>query len=396
MSLAQISELVDELEISVDGAEIGRAIAIRDRFDARIAVSVGEFDAADLFDLDGDLTMQTWLRHHTRQAPVTAARETVRGRKLRRLPVLRDAVLAGRMSGGQLDVIVTQLPMRHVDLFADHERGMLRAWEALSIEDTAKAMTAWLARADALDPGQAPVEHDNEVRLVDTIDQRGDLRGSLDADLNALVKTAFEVADCGDFELTVAQRQAQSLGDICAHYLDNHTSNRARRHRPHVNVVMTYEQFVGGRLGGAYLHTGGPVSPHEAAALACDAAVRRIVVEGRSTILDYGRMVRTAPAELYNVLLARDRGCRWPGCDRPGSHCDAHHVVWFEHGGRTGVDNLVLLCRRHHRKLHRHSDWRAKLLPDGTLEITDPRGRVETSVPPGPIPQQFWRTPDGG
>jgi hypothetical protein len=288
------------------------------------------------------------------------------------------------------------LPTRHVDLFAEHEPEMLPAWEALSIEDTAKAMTAWLAMADALDPGKAPVEHDNEVRLVDTIDRRGDLRGSLDADLNALVKTAFEVADCRDFELTVAQRQAQSLGDICAHYLNTHTQPEGRRHRPHVNVVMTYEQFAGGGLGGTYLHAAAPLSGHEAAALVCDAAVRRIVVDGRSTVLDYGQAVRTAPAELYNVLLARDQGCRWPGCDRPGSHCDAHHVVWFEDGGRTGVDNLVLLCRRHHRKLHRHHDWRAKLLPDGTLEITDPQGRVETSDPPGPIPQQFWRTPDGG
>jgi len=395
MSLAQIGELVDTLEIGPDGNEIRAAISVRDRLDARIAVGVGEFDAARLYDLDGDLTTQTWLRHHTRLAPVTAGRETVRGRKLRRLPVLRDAVLDGRMSGGQLDVIATQLPMRHVDLFAEHEPDMLAAWEALSIEETAVAMRAWLAMADALDPGKPPVEHDNQLRFSDTIDGRSELRGSFDPDLTALIKAAFAEADSGDLDQTAAQRHAESMATICGHYLNHHTAPQGRRHRPHVNVVMTLEQYLAG-LGGTYLNTGGTVAPHEAAALACDAAVRCIVVDGRTTVLDDGQKTRTAPAPLYNVLLARDQGCRWPGCDRPGSHCDAHHVIWFEHGGSTSVDNLVLLCRRHHRKLHRCRDWRAKLLPDGTLKITDPHGRVETTVPPGPIAQQFWRTPDGG
>jgi hypothetical protein len=158
---------------------------------------------------------------------------------------------------------------------------------------------------------------------------------------------------------------------------------------------MTYEQFVSG-IGGTYTDTGGQLSPVEAAALRCDAAVHRLVVSGRSSILDYGHSLRTAPAHLYNAVLARDQHCRWPGCDRPGSWCDAHHVVWFENDGATAVDNLVLLCRRHHRKLHRGCGWQAKLLADGTLEITDPVGRVETTTPPGPIPQQFWRTAGGG
>ena len=105
---------------------------------------------------------------------------------------------------------------------------------------------------------------------------------------------------------------------------------------------------------------------------------------------------RTAPCNLYNALVARDLHCRWPGCDRPASWCDAHHIHWYEHGGPTAIDNLVLLCRRHHRKLHQHPDWRAKLLPDGTLEITHPNGYVETSVPWGPIAPPLFRTFDGG
>ena len=395
MSLSGIAALVEELEIAPLGAEIRAAVGVRDRLDARIARAVGDFDAAGLYDLDGDLTTQTWLAHHTGTTPAAANRMTKRGRTLRALPVLSAAFLDGRVSGGQVDVILDALPKRHVTRFAEHEAEVVPAWEQLTVRETAVAMRTWLAYADAIDPGPDPAERDNEVHHSTTIGGRGELRGSFDADLNALVEAAFRVADPKDFDLTPAQRKAAALGTVCAFYLDHQHDRLGGRHRPHINVGMTLEQFVAG-LGGTYLDTGGAVSPTEAAALRCDAAIHRLVVDGRSSILDYGRSVRTAPVDLFNALLARDQGCRWPGCDRPASHCDAHHIQWFEHDGSTAVDNLVLLCRRHHRKLHKGSGWAAKLLPDGTLEITDPQGEVETTTPPGPIPQQFWRTRDGG
>ena len=48
---------------------------------------------------------------------------------------------------------------------------------------------------------------------------------------------------------------------------------------------------------------------------------------------------------------ARDDGCRFPGCS---SHrfCDGHHIVHWQNGGETSLDNLVLLCRHHHRLVH--------------------------------------------
>ena len=72
--------------------------------------------------------------------------------------------------------------------------------------------------------------------------------------------------------------------------------------------------------------------------------------------------------------LVRDRGCRFPGCDRPHTWCDAHHVVHWADGGSTAVANLTLLCRRHHRMIHRgrfrleRSDGRAVFRrPDGSI-----------------------------
>ncbi len=61
--------------------------------------------------------------------------------------------------------------------------------------------------------------------------------------------------------------------------------------------------------------------------------------------------------------------------------CEAHHIWAWEDGGPTDQDNTVLLCTRHHHLLH-SSGWSIKLLPDATVEVTDPRGTVRTSDPP--------------
>ncbi len=121
-------------------------------------------------------------------------------------------------------------------------------------------------------------------------------------------------------------------------------------------------------------------------ALLCDCALHRVVMKGRSAILDYGTSTRTIPATLWNALVVRDEACRFPGCDRPSSWCQGHHVVWVDKDGPTCIENLVLVCARHHKRLHQPG-WHAELRPDATLVVTDPYGRIRTTAPPraGPL-----------
>jgi hypothetical protein len=114
--------------------------------------------------------------------------------------------------------------------------------------------------------------------------------------------------------------------------------------------------------------------------------VHRVVTDGASTILDYGRATRTTPPALFTALVLRDGHCRLvEGCDRGPAWCDAHHVTAWEDGGTTSLDNLVLGCSRHHHTLHRQH-WRQHLAPDGTYTITTPDGRTWTTHPRGTIP----------
>ena len=105
-------------------------------------------------------------------------------------------------------------------------------------------------------------------------------------------------------------------------------------------------------------------------------------MQGRSHILDYGIETRVIPAPLFRALVRRDRHCRWPGCDRTADWCEGHHVRHWTKNGPTHIDNLVLLCSRHHHRLH-DPGWTVTLDPaDATLTIITANGRVLTSRPP--------------
>ncbi|MCU1373191.1 MAG: hypothetical protein JWO68_477 [Actinomycetia bacterium] len=127
---------------------------------------------------------------------------------------------------------------------------------------------------------------------------------------------------------------------------------------------------------------------HAVGAYLCEGALHRVLRESRSVILDMGVTTKVITAALFTALAVRDEHCRFPECDRKASWCEAHHVVWFSRGGPTRLDNLVLLCSRHHHLLHKPG-WPAKLLPDATFEVTLPDGRVRTSHPPGHA-EAFW------
>lgn len=107
----------------------------------------------------------------------------------------------------------------------------------------------------------------------------------------------------------------------------------------------------------------------------CDSGFVPVTVDSSGNSLDVGREHRLFTPKQRVGLAVRDGGCRWPGCDRPASYCEAHHCDhWTEHEGRTDIDRGILLCRFHHMNLHHHG-WR--LTRDGKEDFVlhPPPGR---------------------
>ena len=140
--------------------------------------------------------------------------------------------------------------------------------------------------------------------------------------------------------------------------------------RPVISVLVTLDDLQR-RARAAVLDFGGTLSPESLRMLACDAGVVPIVMNGAGQPLDVGRIKRTIPDGLRRAVTARDRGCAHPGCNRPPSWCEVHHIIPWETDGETSLDNCVMLCKVHHRLLH-HSEWLVRIR-DGLPEFIPPR-----------------------
>ncbi|MBM3675197.1 MAG: DUF222 domain-containing protein [Actinobacteria bacterium] len=157
--------------------------------------------------------------------------------------------------------------------------------------------------------------------------------------------------------------------------VDHPESGTGRRHRaiPNVSVVLDWQTLTNNTLGAMDGAHTGPIHRHDIERLLCDCTVSRVVTGPDGLPLDVGRHRRTVPPALRRALVARDAGCRYPGCDRPPGWTDAHHVVPWHAGGPTSLDNTLLLCDHHHTIAHQPG-WLVKLdghelrvlRPDGT------------------------------
>ena len=113
-----------------------------------------------------------------------------------------------------------------------------------------------------------------------------------------------------------------------------------------------------------------PVSANTVQRLACDCSLTRVLLDADSMVIDVGRATRKIPVALRKALNLRDRHCRWPGCERTPSYCDGHHLTHWIFDGPTDLDNVVLLCKRHHRMVH-----------EGGWQLVKSEGELVTVAP---------------
>jgi hypothetical protein len=210
------------------------------------------------------------------------------------------------------------------------------------------------------------------------------ITGTLDPESGHVVATALR-ARAGSTNLdpddrrTPVQRAADALVDVCRFSLDHDDSiETSGGTKPHITATIDVRTLaaepgdakeVDDKASEASDHhdqraappherpplpdlDGLPISPEDARRLACDAGITRIITDGPSQVLDVGRTTRTIPAATRRAVEHRDGGCAWPGCDAHISWCDVHHLAHWADGGRTDLDNLLLLCRRHHTAVH--------------------------------------------
>ena len=195
-------------------------------------------------------------------------------------------------------------------------------------------------------------------------------------------------------------RRATALVHIAEHYLATRgggssatpmRSSDAYQIFVHVNANDAHPD---NRINGAhttYVDDRRCLAPHVARQLACDASRRTVLENERGEVLNIGRRSRIVPWHIAHALRIRDGGCRFPGCNQH-RWTDAHHIHHWADGGETSLENLVTLCRYHHRALHR-DEFRIEHGADGELIFIDAQHQP---IPPAIHPQfGGWRGSDG-
>lgn len=123
-----------------------------------------------------------------------------------------------------------------------------------------------------------------------------------------------------------------------------------------------------------------PITSRTVERWACDCSISRVLLKD-SVVIDVGRAERTISGPRRRALISRDQHCQWPGCERPGSWCDGHHLVHWIRGGGSEIENQVLLCVRHHHRVH-EGNWQLVRTDDGRLLPVAPTLRFGMDVVP--------------
>ncbi len=180
----------------------------------------------------------------------------------------------------------------------------------------------------------------------------------------------------------IASRRADALERVVESYLAGRKVGHSGGDRYLVNIHTDAETLTANGQGAeSECEDCGHVSAETSRRMACDASVVQWDEARSGEALNIGRKSRTIPPSLRRALKRRDGGCRFPGCTC-SKFVDAHHIQHWADGGETSMDNLVLLCRRHHRLVH-EGGFAVQTRADGEIGFIYPDSRTLPAAPDG-------------
>ena len=319
---------------------------------------------------------------------------------LESLPLISEAMARGELSFSKVRALTrVAAPENEAELLefaragstANLER-LVRGWKTLSREgELGRERALHLTRSFSVFP-------DEQGMYV--------VRGRLDPEVGAVLMRAIEAAGDALFaeewrargetnpdedQTDPAQRRADAVGLLAERALaagfgiahdesENKapiSGSRAERYQ----VVLHVEESTlseAAEPGMSELEDGTRVSAETARRLSCDATRVAVTRDEAGSVPRVGRRTRTVPPATRRALEARDRGCRFPGCGL--RFTDAHHVEHWADGGETAIQNLVLLCPRHHRRVH-EDGWTVCVDKIGQVVFFTPSGKALGQVP---------------
>ncbi len=399
--------------------EILALVDLADRVEAALVEWVGVFDAAEGWKADGAYSFACWLRARADLTRTDGSRLSRLARLLRTMPITERALDGGKLSVAKARLLAGVINERTRAKFDEHEGFLVDQVQGLDVDNAKIALAHWkrLADPDGPDPGD-PTR--NRASLTTGIDGRWHLDADFDPVSGAVLQSVLQATtdrmhqdgrfnDLGT-DNGPGRRQADAIIEMAVRS-SGRNPDQPTVHPDLVIVIphgWLHDQEPDPQAERPELLGLGPVSWDDVirlaplgtvSALSLDEAGRPVKLgrkeRFRSSLLDtmraaaaadgddagrplnMGRDERLATSDQWIVLRHRDRGCVVPGCHRPASWCQAHHLQLWSNGGPTDLDNLCLVCSHHHHLIH-DQGWTIHQDPDRTWHLTRPDG---TPVP---------------
>jgi hypothetical protein len=340
-------------------------LTLSTQVDLAVVLLTERVDRSGQFASDGSSSAGSWLRNEAHTSHGWASARVNTGRVLAdSLPATRAAWERGELGLEHVDVIRRAVAGLDETQTEKLDRALAAAAPHASPKDLRDI--ANLLLEEIVPAGQAAKRDQRTMSMKCHLSDVGDggrLDADLDAESTAIIRAALEkytgkptptVNDDGTEgpPLKASHRRALALVELCRQALDFGTDHPGSSNKPHLVVTVSEQQLRSG-IGAVRLPGGGIIPVTDLRRMACDAKIIPLVLGSDSMPLDVGRESRTVSPYQRAALNVRDGGCKTPGCDRPPSWTDAHHVWFWIDGGPTDLDWLVLLCRHHHTQVHK-------------------------------------------
>jgi hypothetical protein len=349
------------------------------------------FAETEEYDDQGFVSPIHWLRMNCHMTGGAAADRIAVGQQLENIPESHQSLLEGEIGFAHLAHTARTAA-------AIEETGTNQPFDEMPLLEKARELTVGRFidfchhMRHAADPQGYVAQEVQGVEARSLTMKTGEggmvwLRGVFEPEGGAVLRTAFEAGarrnGKGD-DRKHGRRLADAAVELARRSLDNSLVPQRGSVRPHLQVTTTLEtllQHCGAPA--ADLERSLPISAKAVERLACDCNVTRILLGADSAVIDVGRSKRVITPAQSKGLKARDKGCRFPGCDRPATYTSGHHLVHWIKGGPTDLPNLVLLCYRHHWMVH-EGQWQLIKTDDEKILAVPPQLNLYEQLARGP------------
>ncbi len=380
-------EDLEAVPASAMGPDMEELRRLGNMLDAELSRRLHRFDSGGGYGATQTLTAKSWLRWKCNFSPAAAAGRVAVARELADLPQTTQAFADGDISYAHAAMIASTSEKLGDKMESNAETILVTAAKEL---DLARLRMVTIKLQHLMDPDSVREEanESHELRFLhfsQTLDGVFYMNGRFDSEAGAIIQTALNALSgppTPDDKRTPKQRRADSLVELARQKLDSGTLPQVGGQKPHVAVTVSMATLAN-QPGSpaADLEWAQPIPAETARRLACDAAVTPIFLGSESAQPRAGQTSRSISGSQRRALVVRDKGCRFPGCDRPADWTDVHHLKHWADGGKHVMDNLVLLCRRHHRMVHEEG-WQLVITAEGNIVALMPDRFAFGSVPP--------------